>query len=156
MLKFNSFLTSLFDAHAPVKNLIIKESSKPWLTDTVRLMINHRNIAHNKFRQTKSDHDKTQYKTLKILVNSSLFYEKRAFFEQNINNNLNNPKLLWKQIKKDVIPNFKSVSELPHNFRDPSTMNTHFLNVPGSCSTNIALMTYFEHHLFCEEAKFTR
>lgn len=145
---FNNFLIELFDVHAPVRKHVFKESPKPWFTENVRYMIDLRNRAHKTYTKTKSDRDKNKYKTLKSLVTSSLFYEKKAYFEHHVNKNLNNAKLLWKNIKQNIVPSFKNTSDLPYNFKDPNAINNHFLNVPGRNFTDLSTLTYFEHHLY--------
>lgn len=145
---FNNYILDLFDSYAPVKKIVIKHTVKPWLTDNVRYMRGLRNNAHKKYIKNKSETNKASYKALKHLVNTSLYYEQKAYFEQHININLKNPKVLWKNLKNNVIPNFKSNADLPSSFKDPTIMNKSFLNVPGNDSVDTARLTYLNTHRY--------
>jgi exonuclease III len=123
---FNANILQLFDAHAPIRKHIIRESSKPWITPNVRYMMVLRNDAQRKYKCTKSDSDKENYKSMKNLVSTSLYFEQKAYFNQNINNNLNRPKLLWKNLKNNILPNFKNEADIPKQFNDPTAMNITF------------------------------
>lgn len=145
---FNLLIFQLFDVHAPVKKTTIKDKAKPWLTSNVRHMMKLRDEAYKKYRTSQLVADKDNYKVLKHLVNSSLFYEKKAYFEQDINSNFKNTKKLWKNLKQKVLPNFKTTLEIPEHFNDPNAINKHFLNVPGNNMVDLSTLTYFEHHRF--------
>lgn len=58
-----------------------------------------RDKASAEYHKTKSDSKKEYYKCLKSTVNKALFNEKSSYYKHNINNKINNPKLLWKNIK---------------------------------------------------------
>jgi hypothetical protein len=145
---FNTLVLYIFDTYSPVKRKVIKDKSKSWITDNVLYMMTLRNNAHKKYMQSKSDCDKNNYKILKHLVNTSLFFEQKAYFEQHINLNLKNPKTLWKNLKQNVIPDFKNKFELPQSFKDPTSMNNNFLNVPGNNLVDPATSMFFESHKF--------
>lgn len=143
---FNHHVLQLFDSHAPLQKHIIKESSKPWLTSNVHYMISLRNQAHKKYQHTKSDSDKDNYKTLKHLVNTSLYFEQKAYFNQNINSNLDHPKRLWKNLKQNVLPNFKTEADIPSQFADPMAMNKSFLDLPGNNEVTKANLLFFKNN----------
>ena len=147
---FSQNIVSLFDVHAPFKTCIIRETSYPWITDTIKLMMRLRDEALTKYRKMKTEPKQQYYKQLKSLVQRSLYYEKVAYFRQNINNKINNPKLLWKNIK-NTLSSRKHNHDLPSHFTSPDKINEHFLNVPGNKETNISYMTFFEFHRFGEE-----
>lgn len=142
---FNTFIINLMDKHAPVKQIVVRDKPQPWFTDNVRHIMRLRDDAQSQYRNTNSDADKTQYKMLKHLARTSLFYEKTAFFGQQINSNLKNPKLLWKRLKNTVVP-FKNRHELPAFLRDPDAVNEAFLDIPGGDGASISDLTYFEYH----------
>ena len=129
---FNKFVLKLFDKHAPEKSISIKEHKPPWLTSNITFMMGLRDRAHLQFRKSKLDSRREEYKTLKHLVNSSMFYEKVAYFNNHINKNLNNPTSLWKNLKKTALPDFKTSAELPDFFNDPDLINQHFLDLPNT------------------------
>ena len=52
----NRNILTIYDAHAPLKTSKIKEPSYPWITDTIKLMIQFRNgaLTYFSYRRTKS------------------------------------------------------------------------------------------------------
>lgn len=144
---FSNYVKILFDLHAPVKTVTIKKRSPPWITDTIRIMMHKRDAALSDYRYYKTISKKEYYISLKSLVYKSLFYEKSAYFKYNINNQIHNPKQLWKKIKSDLLP-FKNRNELPQHFTDPNIINQHFLNIPGTAGIEIPLLTYYLSHKF--------
>lgn len=94
--RLNKLMIELFDSHAPIRSVILHTKQIPWLTSNVKLMIELRNQAHIKFKITKSDMALDQYKSLKRMVNVALYFEKKAFFEQNINCNIGDCNIMEK------------------------------------------------------------
>lgn len=140
---FNEIVLTLFDLHAPIKTCTIKERHYPWITDNVKLMMNLRNEALSDYRHIKLDVKKVYYKSLKSLVNQSLFFEKSAYYKHNINNKVNDPKLLWKNLKSTLLPSNGDI-ELPSHFKDANAINNHFLAVPGKADVTISQLTSLE------------
>lgn len=145
---FNHIVISLLDIYAPVKSFVIKHHSFPWITDTIRFMMKLRDKALIEYHKTKLANKKDYYKTLKSTVNQALYYEKIAYFKHNINNKIQNPKLLWQNIKKSIIP--KNKTDLPSIFNDPNDINNHFLNIPGTSVPCLSLLLFFEGNKFSD------
>lgn len=143
---FNSFILEIFDIHAPIKSVVIKSRSHPWITSTVRLMMKLRDEASSEYHKSKLESKKEYYKTLKSTVNKALYHEKVAFFNLNINNNIKNPKQLWKNIKNTLLP--KKNTELPPHFQDPDIINDHFFTIPGTSQICSLQLAYFKSHKF--------
>ena len=59
---FYSVVHSVLDAHAPIKEVILKASDKPWITDHFKSLIDSRNRAH-------ANGDMVNYRRLRNLVN---------------------------------------------------------------------------------------
>lgn len=110
---FTNFLVTLFDMHAPLKTLTFKEPPHPWITDTVRSMMKIRDDYHNRYRSEKTVALKTCYKEMKHLVIAAIVSEKKAYFTEHINKNVNNSKKLWANLKSTVLPNKKQAADLP-------------------------------------------
>lgn len=148
---FTHVIISLFDIYAPLKTTTFRKNNYPWITDNVKLMMQLRNEALSTYRQAKSRGKLLYYKSLKTLVNSSMFFEKQAYYKFNINNKINNPKVLWKNLKSTLLP-VKNY-ELPTHLNDVNLINNHFLNIPGQIDVTISLLSFFEfqrfsHHIF--------
>lgn len=144
---FNYVIVFLFDIYAPVKTSTFKNCNYPWITDNVKLMMQLRNEALSTYRETKSDGKLLYYKSLKALVKTSMFFEKKAFYKFNINNKLGKPKVLWKNLKSTLLPPTKN-NQLPTHFNDANIINNHFLNIPGKSDVKISLLTFFEFQRF--------
>lgn len=142
---FRTNIIFLFDVHAPVRTCTIKERSYPWITDTIKFMMRLRNKALSSYRKMRTDSKKKYYNELKQLVNSSLYNEKVAYFKQNVNNKIQNPKLLWKNLKSTVLP-FNSRQEIPPQFNDPDLINRNFLTVPGNPIPSPTHILFYETH----------
>lgn len=150
VLMFNDFILQLFDRHAPIKCITVKEAQRPWFTENVRYLMRLRDQAHKEFHLSRKEEDRDKYKTLKHLANVSLFYEKKAFFNQKINCSLQNPKQLWKELTKSEL-SFKKNADLPDHLCDPDVINDHFLKVPGRNDANISVLTRFEFDRYCTD-----
>lgn len=144
----NSQIVNLFDLHAPVKTIYVKDLNYPWLTPTVKAMINLRNEAHVKSRKTKLDIDKKYYKELKQIVKVAMHSEKTAYFQHYVNNNLNDPQKLWKHIKRNVADFKKRQIDLPEHLCDPDCINDHFLNIPDEGTIDVSLLTHYWFNRF--------
>ncbi|KAG7299107.1 hypothetical protein JYU34_017608 [Plutella xylostella] len=150
---FNDYVIRLFDLHAPEKRILIKHNSYPWITETVKLMMELRDNAHKKYRISKSDTHRQCYLDLKKLVNCAIFNEKRAYFEQNINKNIKNSATLWKNLKNTAL---RSHTEpcLPKHLQNPDKINQHFLDLPGNSSVSKTDIEYYESHKFDTSCSF--
>ncbi|CAG5030475.1 unnamed protein product [Parnassius apollo] len=56
--EFSKKISELFDKHAPEKLVTFKKRQLLWFTSNVRYMMQLRDSAHNKYRQTKAESDK--------------------------------------------------------------------------------------------------
>lgn len=140
----NNALSSLFDLHAPLKSYFAKYPQYPWITYNIKLMMKRRDEAYNRARSSGEMRHKLYYKELKNVVNVALDNEKKAYFNQYVNYN-NDPRTLWKTIKKNV--RIKNNSEIPSNiFNNPTHINEHFLNVPGKSSICPSQLIYFKNN----------
>ena len=74
---FNGNMTLLMDIHAPLKTCIFKKPYKPWITDNVKLLINLKHKALQKFKRTGNPQHFREYKDLKNFLTSSIRREKR-------------------------------------------------------------------------------
>ncbi|XP_073955689.1 uncharacterized protein [Choristoneura fumiferana] len=141
--QFNILILQLFDKHAPLKTIVVKEAFKPWLTSNVKLMMRLRDKAHAKYKRSKAVAHKQYYLDLKHLVIAAIHCEKRAYFEHHIND-VTDSKTLWKNLKRTVLPDSQTQTDLPTHFNDPDLINRHFLNIPGKPAASISDLTRFE------------
>lgn len=142
----NKSITDLFDIHAPQKLTVIKDRSPPWLTDTIKLMMKLRDKAASDYQKTKLFSKKEYYKSLKSLVNKAIYAEKSAYFKQNINNKIKDPKSLWKNLKSIILS--KTCIDLPLALNDPDEINRHFLNIPSTSDISLSLLNFYNCNKF--------
>ncbi|XP_052759373.1 uncharacterized protein LOC128202589 [Galleria mellonella] len=146
---FNSMLLFLFDGHAPEKRIKINgKHSLPWVTDTIRRMIDLRNKALLMYRRTGLEVHNKYYKDLKNLVHSSIDREKRAYYNYHINSQQSNGKIFWKKLKENIPVDSPKSDILPSFFNNPDNINAHFLNVPGPNNVSLSKLTYYEFHRY--------
>lgn len=142
---FTERLLNVFEQHAPIRKISIRQNLHPWFTDNIRLMMKLRDEAHNKYRKNKSKTSYDYYHSLKNLVSVSLYYEKKSYLEFSVNQNIHNAQKLWTNLKQDLLPSFKAVSDLPEHFDNPNSINEHFLTIPTSNDNiPISYLTFFE------------
>ncbi len=90
---FYSVVHSILDAHASIKEVILKASDKPWITDHFKSLIDSRNRAHAKG-------DMVNYIGLRNLVERKRSCLQQVFFSIHVNKLKNNdPAKWWKSIK---------------------------------------------------------
>ena len=82
------------------------------------------------------------------MVNTAIHNEKIAYFKFNINKNINDSRLLWKNLKHDVIDFNKKIIDLPVNLSDPDLINDHFLAIPGDSDISTSQLSYFNSNRF--------
>lgn len=132
---FNTYIMQLFDVHAPIRETVIKDRLKPWVTNMVKFMIKLRDNALAKALKDKKDTSRDYYRNLKNFVTATIEREKKAYFRHFINNNLNKPATLWKNIKNTVQIDNRRTNLIPEQFNDPEAINVHFLNLPSYNNT---------------------
>lgn len=132
---FNFYITQLFDFHAPMRKIIIKDQPKPWITNMIKFMMTLRDDALTKAQKDKTDSSKNYYRNLKNLVTAAIERERKAYFIFSINNNIKKPALMWKNIKNSIQKD-ERINYIPDQLRDPDLINDHFLNLPPSDNTD--------------------
>lgn len=145
---FNSYIAALFDTHAPVKKIKVKEQSYPWITPCIKKMMQIRDAARRRFHTSNLESHGNYYKDLKRLVVISIDNEKAAYFKQHINFNINNPRKLWKNIKITTYTDDSITKDLPACFDNPDDINRHFLTLPGNDTASLSDLTFLEFHRY--------
>lgn len=148
---FNDLLTCIFDKHSPLKRIRINQRPRPWLTDVVKHMMFLRDKAWSKALATKTERHRRYFKDLKNLVNSAIKSEKRAYFNFFVNNNLDNPKQMWKHLKQTAgVSGNAALPSIPKVLNDPEKINSFFLDVPGDARADNKLVEFFKENKFTE------
>ena len=85
---------------APVKEIRLKQRTEPWMTSEILHDIRHRDDVLNKFRKTR---DSDLYRTfckLRNEIQRETKVAKRDYLANKTEENANNPKRLWHQLKQ--------------------------------------------------------
>ena len=98
-----SILTHLFDKNAPQIKKKVKDRYCPCLKPGIKRLINERDIQLHKARRTNKESDWSDYKRRKNACTNAIRSAKNRYHKELINENVNNPRQFWKNIK-EVIP----------------------------------------------------
>lgn len=77
---FNNFILSLYDRHAPIKEIRVSKPKAPWLTQNLKLIMKERDLALQKFKITKNTADFSRYKDLRNFTLTCLRREKKRLY----------------------------------------------------------------------------
>lgn len=122
---FNENMKLLMDIHAPLKTCIFKKPYKPWITDNIKLLINLKHKALQKFKRTRNPQHFQEYKDLKNFLTSSIRREKKAYLRHSLQMNT---KVVWKAVKNLQIYNNQKNKTVPDNLANVNEINNYFIN----------------------------
>lgn len=135
---FNEYIISLFDIHAPIRNVRVTKPKAPWLTPNLKIIMKERDEALRKFKRTKADVDKGRYKQLRNFTVTMVRAEKRGYLDSVFRQN--NIRNTWSALKS---LNIRSTNDLvlPEELADPNKINNYFAsflqNVSNNCDEQI-------------------
>ena len=87
------------DAVAPIKEIRLKQRTEPWMTSDILQSIQERDNWLNKFRKTTDPDDYKAYCKLRNDIQRKTRNSKSEYLANKIDENRNNPKKLWQQLK---------------------------------------------------------
>ena len=97
---FKSIFVTLSNRHAPVKSMRLKKRYCPWINqETIELMYKRDNL-HKKAVRDKNTHIWREYTALRNKITSLIRSEKRKYYNNELCENVNDPKQFWKTINK--------------------------------------------------------
>ena len=96
---FKLHFLSVLDVLAPLKEVRIKQRTKPWINSEILDLIRNRDNSLTKFRRSKIEHDYNQYLLFRNQVNYKKAEAKADYFVNVVNDNKNQPKKLWQALK---------------------------------------------------------
>lgn len=139
---FNSYITNLFDLHAPVISARITKPSKAWITDNIKLLKSLRNKAKTKFRKTKLPAHWEYYKSLRNFTTLAIRNEKKAYLNHKLLNN-NSSKSVWKELKSLNIK-ISDYNEIPVHLQNANRISEFFENcIPREVAENTELKNLY-------------
>nr|CAI5855583.1 unnamed protein product [Callosobruchus analis] len=115
-------------------------------------MMRERDIALQKYKQTKSVADYSNYAMIRNLVLSTVRKEKAAYLSTKLNTG--NNRVLWQTINRLNIKK-KNISEIPLHLKNPGEINAHFMSVFSAANSCHVATDYYNSHKFSDDIKFS-
>ena len=123
---FKEKFTDVSNCHAPLITRRLKPRKCPWMTTEIVKTIHERDYYHRLFWKKKNQIYKAEYKKRRNLVTSLIRNTKRKYYEDNINNNMGNPNMLWKTFN-DLLGSKQK--QMESTIFTASQFNAHFCAV---------------------------
>ena len=95
----------------PNKNVIVRQTDPPWLTSKIKKMMRKRKRLYDKYVQTKTDMNHTNYKTYRNKVTNEIRKSKKSVTDKISNKLLASnlqPKDYWRTLKQFIKPQQRS------------------------------------------------
>ena len=89
----------MFNAVAPFKAVRVKNNTNEWFDGEIADKIHTREKLYKRFNLTKLHVDEEIYNEARNIVQNLIRRKKRAYFEEKLKENSENPKNLWKTLK---------------------------------------------------------
>ena len=131
-------ITQVLNNLAPYKTIRVKNQSNEWFDGELAQQISNRDKLFKKFKKSKLHIDELIYKEAKNTVQRLIKEKKKIFFSKKLEENIGEPKELWKNLKKLGLPKTKTLREndglsfcslsIANNFKD------FFSRIKESCT----------------------
>ena len=103
-------ITQALNNLAPCKTIRVKNQSNEWFDGELAEQISNRDKLFKKFKKSKLHIDELIYKEAKNTVQRLIKEKKKKFFSKKLEENIGEPKKLWKNLKKLGLPKTKTPS----------------------------------------------
>jgi hypothetical protein len=98
-IHFRNIFNNILNSVAPVKEVRLKQRSEPWLSSDILSLIKERDLSLFKFRKYNNKEDYSKYCSLRNIVQRNIKQAKADYIYNQIEENKNDPKKLWQQLK---------------------------------------------------------
>ena len=96
------------DQHAPLKDVKVRSSSLPWITNSIRLKINLRYKLFKLAVNTKCPHNWSEYKRIRNEITTDLRQAKARYFND-LFTEIKTTKAYWNLVRKATAPRQQTV-----------------------------------------------
>ena len=101
-------ITQVLNNLTPYKTIRVKNQSNEWFDGELAEQISNRDKLFKKFKKSKLHIDELIYKEAKNTVQRLIKEKKKKFFSKKLEENIGEPKELWKNLKKLGLPKTKT------------------------------------------------
>ena len=99
---FNLLFNEVLDRHAPIRKIKVRNRPNPFVTDEIRGLMKTRDKWCKEARKTKDPLAWDVYKSLRQEVKRKLKIAEREYVAEQIKQNPNNPRCIWKTIRSCI------------------------------------------------------
>ena len=149
---FNNAFRQVLDAHAPVKTVKIRSRPCPFVTEEIKDLMKIRSRLHRRFLLTRNEFDLAEYKISRNSLRKALTEAEKHHTYQEVQNNMNNSRSLWKVIN-NIVPS-KTQEKLVYS-KDLKTVanefNSYFSSV-GSRTAEAVAKLALENNIICSNS----
>ena len=137
---FRDIFMSVLDSIAPIKEIRLKNRTEPWMTSDILEDIKQRDFYLYRFKKNRAQEDYKLFCKLRNKVQRNIRTAKSEYLSNKIEENKNEPKNLWQQLKNLGYKNSKKDSSNvvltinDENCHDSKTVSDYF----NQFFTNIA------------------
>ena len=103
-------ITQVINNLAPYKTISVKNQSNEWFNSELAEQISNRDKLFKMFKKSKLHIDELIYKEAKNSVQRLIKEKKKKIFSKKLEENIGEPKELWKNLKKLGLPKTKDPS----------------------------------------------
>ena len=100
---FENKFTSVINKHAPFKTVRVTKPATPWLSNDIKSLMDYRDKLKALCNFTNCQEDITKFKQVRNQVSHSVRKAQKAHLTKTIDNNVNNSKKFFDQLKKNNI-----------------------------------------------------
>ena len=154
---FTDAITLLFDIHAPEVTVRRRRKEKPYITQTIKKMIQLKDRAYKKYIRSGTDNDRKSYKYLHNYVSNAIKSEKQSYIMWKTEQLKHNSKKLWAFFAEENVHNRARKSISP-NLNDVNIMNNYFAKIATNTDTCINYTNFYKNNIrpgILEEFEFT-
>lgn len=95
----NAAITNAFDAHAPLRRIIVRRRPAPWITDELRELMRRRDRLRRAFVKTRRPHLHPCFIALRNEVKSRLKTARDEYFQRSIRAEASNTARTWSKLR---------------------------------------------------------
>ena len=97
---WQTLFLAIFNDHVPIRRKRIRQSTHPWLDNSILSTMRRRDPFHRKARKLNRPSDWSEYRRLRNLINSSLRKAKKTYFAKKLEESRPNPSEFWKTLSQ--------------------------------------------------------